>query len=95
MTVTFSTTAPASAGTPARPATCTSIDASGLQSLDDLLKQTRREGATILLTGLHAQTLEAIERSGLLDRLGRENSHSSLDEALDRAREILATVREP
>lgn len=72
-----------------------SIDASGLQSLDDLLKQTRREGATILLTGLHAQTLEAIERSGLLDRLGRENSHGSLDEALERAREIIATEREP
>ena len=71
-----------------------SIDASGLQSLDDLLKQTRREGATILLTGLHAQTLEAIERSGLLDRLGRENSHASLDEALERAREIIGAQRE-
>lgn len=72
-----------------------SIDASGLQSLDDLLKQTRREGATILLTGLHAQTLEAIERSGLLARLGRENSLDGLDDALRRAREIIASEREP
>jgi SulP family sulfate permease len=67
----------------------TAIDASGLQSLDDLLARTKRKRATLVLSGVHSQTLAAVERSGLADRIGRENILPDIDRALERATEIL------
>jgi SulP family sulfate permease len=66
------------------------IDATGLQVLEDVLERTRREGGTLLLTGVAEQPLRAMEQSGLLDALGRENVMPNIDAALERARELLA-----
>ncbi|MBM4384911.1 MAG: STAS domain-containing protein [Deltaproteobacteria bacterium] len=64
------------------------IDASVIRALEDLLAQTRRDGTTLLLSGVHAQPLVAIERSGFLDRLGEHNALPDIRSALARAREI-------
>jgi SulP family sulfate permease len=69
------------------------VDASGLRALEDLLGQTRRDGTVLLLSGVHAQPLAAIERSGLLSRLGEENALPDIHRALERAREVLAASR--
>lgn len=65
------------------------VDATGLQALEDALERTRREGGTLMLTGVAEQPLRAMEQSGFLKRLGRENVMENIDEALRRAREIL------
>jgi SulP family sulfate permease len=65
------------------------IDATGLRVLEDVLERTRREGGTLLLTGVADQPLKAMEQSGLLDNLGRENLMPDIDAALARARQIL------
>lgn len=65
------------------------VDATGLQVLEDVLDRTRHEGGTLLLTGVQAQPLEAMERSGFLDKLGRENLMDNIDAALARARELI------
>jgi SulP family sulfate permease len=72
------------------------VDASGLQTLDELRERTRRQKTALVLSGVHSQPLEAMERSGLADRLGRENIVPNIDLALARARRILddATPRE-
>jgi sulfate permease, SulP family len=62
-----------------------SIDATGLQVLEDVLARTRREGGTLLLTGVAEQPLRAMEQAGLLDKLGRENVLDNIDVALERA----------
>ena len=67
------------------------VDASGLRALDDLLGQTRRDGTVLLLSGVHAQPLVAIERSGLLQRIGEDNALPDIGSALARAREIVAS----
>jgi SulP family sulfate permease len=67
------------------------IDATGLQVLEDVLERTRREGGTLLLAGVADQPLKAMEQSGLLDNLGRENLMPNIDAALARAREILGS----
>jgi SulP family sulfate permease len=66
------------------------VDASGLRALEDLLAQTRRDGTVLLLSGVHAQPLVAIERSGFLERIGEDNALPDIESALARAREIVA-----
>ncbi len=62
------------------------IDSTGLHALDDLRKRSRREGTLLLLSDVHTQPLVAIERAGLLERLGEGNVYGNLDEALAGAR---------
>jgi sulfate permease, SulP family len=66
------------------------VDASGLRALEDLLGQTKRDGTVLLLSGVHAQPLVAIERSGLLERIGEDNALPDVASALGRARELVA-----
>jgi SulP family sulfate permease len=66
------------------------VDASGLRALEDLLSQTRRDGTVLLLSGVHAQPLVAIERSGLLARIGEDNALPDFESAVARARAIVA-----
>jgi len=69
------------------------VDASGLRALEDLLGQTKRDGTVLLLSGVHAQPLVAIERSGLLARIGEDNALPDVASALARARELVAASR--
>jgi SulP family sulfate permease len=65
------------------------IDATGLRALEDLLDKTRRDGTVLVLSGVHAQPLVALERSGLLARIGEDNVHGNIREALARSRSLV------
>ena len=65
------------------------IDASGLHALEEFYEKCRRQGTTLLLSGVHAQPLVAFHRARFDDRLGPASMFSSLDDALDRAREVI------
>lgn len=67
----------------------TSIDASGLQTLEDLLESTRKSRGTLLLSAVAPQPLAAMRRSGFLDRLGEENVADDIFIALERAQQII------
>jgi len=69
------------------------IDASGLRALEDVLDKSRRDGTTLVLSGVHAQPLVALERSGLLERIGEVNVHRHVRDALARARSLVAAPR--
>ncbi|MGE5231966.1 MAG: SulP family inorganic anion transporter [Deltaproteobacteria bacterium] len=64
------------------------IDSTGLHALEDMLRRFRGAGTAVLVVGLHAQPMVALERAGLLDALGRDNLVGTIDEALDRARAL-------
>jgi SulP family sulfate permease len=66
------------------------IDATGIRVLDDLHDSSVQHGVAFLIAGLHAQPFLALDRAGRLDRYGRENFAGDLDEALAKARSILA-----
>jgi SulP family sulfate permease len=66
-----------------------SVDATGLRAIEVLLDECRRKGTTLVLSGVHAQPLVALERSGLLARIGPENALPDIDAALARTREIV------
>jgi SulP family sulfate permease len=65
------------------------IDATGMQALDDLLKKSRKDGTALILSGVHAQPLYAMQQAGFLDKIGAENVCGNIDDALNRARAIL------
>lgn len=66
-----------------------SIDAAGIQMVEDLLNRCKSEGTQLLLSGVHAQPVVALTRAGVLKQLGEENALGNIDAALNRAREIL------
>jgi SulP family sulfate permease len=66
-----------------------SIDAAGIQMIEDLLNRCNSEGTQLLLSGVHAQPVVALTRAGVLKQLGEENALGNIDAALNRAREIL------
>ena len=67
------------------------IDASGIRVLDDLHDAFARQGVRFMIAGIHAQPLFALDRSGALDRYGRENFLGDIDAALARARDLLGS----
>ena len=65
------------------------IDASGLHALEEFYEKCHRQGTKLLLSGVHAQPLVAFHRARFDERLGPDSMFGSLDDALDRAREIV------
>lgn len=66
------------------------IDATGMRALEEVMSQSRRSGTTLLLAGVHAQPLVALQRSELLDEIGEENLTEGLRAAVERARQLVA-----
>ncbi len=66
------------------------IDATGIHALEELHQKCRREGTLLLLAGVHAQPLDALMAYGLYERIGEDCMFGNVDDALDRARALLA-----
>lgn len=66
------------------------IDATGMNALMDVYKESVKQGVYFLLSGVHTQPLFALEKAGFLDKIGEDNIFGNIDDALDKAREILA-----
>ncbi len=66
-----------------------SIDAAGINMIEDLLNHCKADGTQLLLSGVHAQPVVALTRAGVMAQLGEENALGNIDAALNRAREIL------
>jgi SulP family sulfate permease len=67
------------------------MDATGLSAFRDLVRRSRREGTHVFITEIHAQPMVALTRSDLFDELGEDHVLGTLDEALERARALVAT----
>jgi SulP family sulfate permease len=61
----------------------------------EFLHELKKDSTTLILSGVHAQPLFAMERSGLWDEVGEENIFGNIDDALNRAREILGLPKAP
>jgi len=66
------------------------LDATGLDALEDLMEKLRKHKKDLILCGPHSQPLFALTRAGLIDKLGMNNVCGDMDASLARAREILA-----
>ncbi|MCF8382709.1 MAG: STAS domain-containing protein [Chlorobium sp.] len=66
-----------------------SIDATGLNMLGELLADSRKTSTHLILSGVHAQPLFAMQQYGIYDEIGENNVFGHIDDALDRSRELL------
>lgn len=69
------------------------LDATGLESLEDLLEKLRKHKKELILCGPHSQPMFALTRAGLIDRIGLENICGDMDHALERARQLIEAGR--
>ena len=67
------------------------MDATGLHALEEVHTRLSRAGSAMILSGVRPQPLEAMVKSGVLDRLGAENVLGTFREATMRAWAVSAT----
>jgi SulP family sulfate permease len=70
------------------------MDASGLHALLQLRRNCARDGSTLILSEIHTQPYFALDRSGHKEEFGEENVTVHIDDALNRARELLGLPKE-
>ena len=61
------------------------IDITGLQSLEEALRDLKRRGVDVMLSGANPRVRHKLERAGLLDLVGVAGYHDDLDSALTQA----------
>lgn len=65
------------------------VDATGLHALQNFWMRCRRQHIRLLLSGVHAQPIFAMQKYGLIDKISEENLFSNIDDALNEARRHL------
>jgi SulP family sulfate permease len=71
----------------------TAMDATALNTLESVTERFQHHGGTVILSGLHRQPLDMLRKAGFITQIGRNNLVAHFDDALRRAREVLAGNR--
>lgn len=66
------------------------MDVTGLKAFEIAWEKMRRDGIAVLITAIQPQPMKMLHRSGLAEHVGLENFCADVDEALARARKLLA-----
>lgn len=64
------------------------IDVTAIRSLEMLIKRAKKKEIAIIFSHVNEQPMHALEKSGIVDIVGRENFLPHIDEAIDRAIEL-------
>ena len=67
------------------------LDAGGIRALEQAKAACDRKGITIVISGIHTQPYMLLEKTGMADKLGRENIYDHISGALERARSLLGS----
>jgi len=60
------------------------MDATGLNAIEELHHRLRKRGRQLILSGVHSQPRDVMEKSGFLDLIGRENVCPHITASLER-----------
>jgi len=71
------------------------LDSTGMHALKDVVHRSRKDGTAVLLSDVHMQPLVALTGSAVLEEIGPDNLFSNLDDALQRARDLLSSPLTP
>lgn len=66
------------------------IDSTGIHNLELLCDGCKRNGMTVVLSGVNVHVRETLDKAGVIDKLGAENVCSHINFALKRAEEIVS-----
>ena len=64
------------------------IDSTGLHNLEIFIEAAVKAGQQVILSGVNKRVYQAIERAGIVAKLGKENVLDHIDLALARAEEL-------
>jgi len=70
------------------------IDSTGIATLEDFYYDCKKNNTVLVLSGIHAQPMFASEKAGLLEKIGEVNIRGNIDDALNRAREVMGLPAE-
>lgn len=65
------------------------MDASALHALETLHRKLKKHGKHLVLSGPHTQPYFLMQQGGFFDQIGRGNLAANLEDALERARQLL------
>ncbi len=65
------------------------IDSTGIHTLELVFRESENNGTRFVISGIQPPVYKEFEKSGLLERIGRENVLTDIDQALQRASEII------
>lgn len=65
------------------------IDATGIRTLENIYELAKRHNTTLILSGIRAQVLFALQKAKLLEKIGDENIAANIYLALERAKNLL------
>jgi sulfate permease, SulP family len=66
------------------------MDSTALNALESISERLHAKGGVLILSGPHRQPLLMMSQAGFIDRVGRRNICAHFDDAMERAREVLA-----
>lgn len=66
------------------------MDATALNALESIVERMQATGGAVILSGPHRQPLDMMTKAGFIEKLGRRNIRAHFDDALKRAREVIA-----
>jgi SulP family sulfate permease len=66
------------------------MDTTALNALESIVERIHASGGVVILSGTHRQPLQMLAKAGFIEKIGRANIRPHFDEALARAREVLA-----
>jgi SulP family sulfate permease len=69
------------------------IDETGLHIIDEFHKETQRKSVQLILSGVQPQIFKELERAGLINKIGEKNVLTVIDDAIERANEVLMKKR--
>jgi len=69
------------------------IDSTGSHNLENLIRMSRKDKIQILLSGVNEKVHTTLIKVGIEELLGAENICSNINEALDRANQLLASKK--
>lgn len=65
------------------------LDAGGIRALEQCKAACDRKDITIVLSGIHTQPFMLCEKTGMTEKIGRENIFDNINAALERAKELV------
>ena len=65
------------------------LDAGGVQALEQCKAACDRKGVQIVISGIHSQPYLLFEKTGMADKIGRENIFDNINEAMSRTKQLV------
>ncbi len=70
------------------------IDATGVETLDKITKRCKKHNISVIFSHVNEQPMQAMEKAGFVERIGKENFCDHIDSALLRAEELEKIAKE-